>query len=172
MTMWSSIPARMEYACGHAALLSLPRIKGETPRQRSERISREKLAAQARVCDFCTPPAEPFLAPVASVEVALPVAPPEVELALSGGPGAADLTPALAPIEVREEALPLPAASAEAVPLAPRRRVTRPRPRTAMRKFRVTYRAHQEISASDIHDAIRQAEALGATDITSLTRLD
>jgi hypothetical protein len=179
MTMWSSIPARMEYACGHAALLSLPRIKGETSRQRSERVSREKLAAQARICDFCTPAELPLLASVASVDLPLPVAPPEIELPLASATPPLDLTPPLAPPDVRLEALPLPAAGAEAVALAPRPRVTRRRtarvqlrPVAAARQFRVRYLAQQVIVAVDIHDAIRQAEALGAADITSLTRLD
>jgi len=52
---FSAIPARLDYQCGHAALVSLPRIKGETSVQRTERITREKAAAQARACDFCGP---------------------------------------------------------------------------------------------------------------------
>jgi hypothetical protein len=51
----SVIPARLEFQCGHAALVSLPRIKGESSAQRNERITREKEAAQARSCDFCGP---------------------------------------------------------------------------------------------------------------------
>jgi hypothetical protein len=51
----SVIPARLEFQCGHAALVSLPRIKGESSAQRNERVAREKVAAQARACDFCGP---------------------------------------------------------------------------------------------------------------------
>jgi hypothetical protein len=51
----SAIPARLEFQCGHAALVSLPRIKGENSAQRNERVAREKVAAQARSCDFCGP---------------------------------------------------------------------------------------------------------------------
>src|SRR5438105_5247505 len=51
----SVIPARLEFQCGHAALVSLPRIKGESSAQRNERITREKAAAQGRSCDFCGP---------------------------------------------------------------------------------------------------------------------
>src|SRR4051794_36450922 len=51
----SAIPARLEFQCGHAALVSLPRIKGETSSARSQRVMREKAAAQVRACDFCGP---------------------------------------------------------------------------------------------------------------------
>ena len=51
----SAIPARLEFQCGHAALVSLPRIKGETSAQRTQRVTREKSAAQTRACDFCGP---------------------------------------------------------------------------------------------------------------------
>src|SRR5690242_10948709 len=51
----SVIPARLEFQCGHAALVSLPRIKGESSSQRNERVTREKAAAQVRACDFCGP---------------------------------------------------------------------------------------------------------------------
>src|SRR3954451_15854865 len=53
--MSSAIPARLEFQCGHAALVSLPRIKGETSSARTERVMREKAAAQVRSCDFCGP---------------------------------------------------------------------------------------------------------------------
>jgi hypothetical protein len=56
MTMTRSVvPVRFEYACGHSALVSLPGVKGWTPGQRNELISREKAAARQRVCDFCPP---------------------------------------------------------------------------------------------------------------------
>ncbi len=55
MLISQSIPARLEFACGHAALVSLPRLKGESATARNERIRGEKLAAQARACDFCGP---------------------------------------------------------------------------------------------------------------------
>jgi transposase-like protein len=55
MLISQSIPARLEFACGHAALVSLPRLKGEPASARNERIRSEKLAAQARACDFCGP---------------------------------------------------------------------------------------------------------------------
>ena len=53
--MSSVIPARLEFQCGHAALVSLPRVKGESAPERNERVSREKSAALGRQCDFCGP---------------------------------------------------------------------------------------------------------------------
>src|SRR5437870_1284198 len=56
MTMaLSVVPVRFEYACGHTALTSLPRVKAESPAQRIVRISQEKAAAGQRACDFCPP---------------------------------------------------------------------------------------------------------------------
>lgn len=54
----SAIPARLQFQCGHAALVTLPRVKGETAAQRNERIGREKSAALSRQCDFCAPVVE------------------------------------------------------------------------------------------------------------------
>jgi hypothetical protein len=88
--MSSVIPARLVFQCGHAALVSLPRIKGETNSQRAERVAREKSAAQTRACDFCaqrlevvvqqvapasppTPTVVPLVAAVAPVPAAEPV---------------------------------------------------------------------------------------------------
>src|SRR5579859_2382969 len=51
----SVIPARLEFSCGHAALVSLPRLKGEGASRRTERVTQEKTAARGRPCDFCGP---------------------------------------------------------------------------------------------------------------------
>jgi hypothetical protein len=51
----SVVTARLEYGCGHTALVSLPHIKGERQTQRTQRIAGEKAAAAARACDFCGP---------------------------------------------------------------------------------------------------------------------
>jgi hypothetical protein len=59
MTTLSVVPARLEYACGRAALVSLPRVKGESPRQRNERVNYEKAAAGQRSCDLCAPSMQP-----------------------------------------------------------------------------------------------------------------
>jgi len=53
--MSSVIPARLQFQCGHAALVTLPRVKGESATQRNVRVAREKTAALARQCDFCAP---------------------------------------------------------------------------------------------------------------------
>src|SRR5438067_1189106 len=82
--MSSVIPARLVFQCGHAALVSLPRIKGETNAQRAERVAREKSAAQTRACDFCAQRLEVVLqqaapapppAVIPPVEIVAPVAP-------------------------------------------------------------------------------------------------
>ncbi len=54
----SILPAQLEFACGHFALVSLASVKGESPRQRTERVQREKAAAHQRTCDFCAPRAQ------------------------------------------------------------------------------------------------------------------
>ncbi|MBV9547235.1 MAG: hypothetical protein JOY61_22930 [Chloroflexi bacterium] len=53
--MLSGVPARLEYACGHHALVSLQAVKGEGGQQRRRRIELEKAAALERPCDFCGP---------------------------------------------------------------------------------------------------------------------
>ena len=53
--MSSAIPARLQFQCGHAALVTLPRVKGESSAQRNQRIAHEKSAALLRQCDFCGP---------------------------------------------------------------------------------------------------------------------
>jgi len=55
MALSLTVPARLQFACEHAALVSLPRIRGERARQQAERVAREKTATQARPCDFCAP---------------------------------------------------------------------------------------------------------------------
>jgi hypothetical protein len=72
--MPSVIPARLQFQCGHAALVTLPRVKGETATQRNDRVAREKTAALARQCDFCAPSVaivEPVVLNGNHVEVAL-----------------------------------------------------------------------------------------------------
>jgi hypothetical protein len=51
----SVVPVRLDYACGHAALASLARVKGERPSQRNARVNHEKASAALRPCDFCEP---------------------------------------------------------------------------------------------------------------------
>jgi hypothetical protein len=71
----TAIPARLEYQCGHAALVSLPRVKGESPAQRNARIAMEKSSARGRTCDFCAPRLE---LTVDQVPVPAVIAPPVV----------------------------------------------------------------------------------------------
>jgi hypothetical protein len=75
----SVIPARLDYQCGHAALVSLPRIKGESSAQRNARVAREKSSARVRQCDFCGP----------TVEIVRAEAPPAVDVVAA--PVAAEL---------------------------------------------------------------------------------
>src|SRR5207253_7607613 len=63
--MSSVIPARLTFQCGHAALVTLPRVKGETASQRNERVAFEKAAALGRQCDFCGPAATAIATPLA-----------------------------------------------------------------------------------------------------------
>jgi hypothetical protein len=64
--MSSVIPARLDFQCGHAALVSLPRVKGESSAERTRRIALEKSGAHARACDFCAPRLEVVAAAVVS----------------------------------------------------------------------------------------------------------
>jgi hypothetical protein len=43
---------------------------------------------------------------------------------------------------------------------------------TIGKRFRIVYQAEQVFAANDIQDALRQAESMGATDITDVTRVD
>src|SRR5437660_212819 len=62
MTMTLSVvPVRFAYACGHTALVSLPRVKAERPDQRTARVNQEKAAAGQRSCDFCPPVPPPVV---------------------------------------------------------------------------------------------------------------
>jgi transposase-like protein len=91
-TATNSVTTYFQYLCGHGALVSLPRIKGESPRTREHRIGIEKTAASQRRCDFCGP--EPAVA-VGLAELELPLGQEEVmtvptttePTAASKGPG-------------------------------------------------------------------------------------
>jgi hypothetical protein len=206
--MSSVIPARLEFQCGHAALVSLPRVKGESPAQRNDRIAREKSAAQSRSCDFCPPMAvievaEAVVVVAAQPAPALPpVAAPEPVVALAPEPVVALVEPAIAlsePVIALPEpvitlpvpvvALPVPvvaplpvravpAISAAAVP-SPKTRVARARQKpvsvvhngqVTSYRFVVRFRTEAILQATDIRDALHQAESLGATELLALTR--
>jgi hypothetical protein len=115
--MSSVIPARLEYQCGHAALVSLPRIKGESSAQRNERVAREKSAAHLRACDFCGPSDEVVLvaaAPVAVVEPPPAVAAPVVEELV-----VVPLAAATPPPAVNGHVAPEPVVEPQPQPIAP-----------------------------------------------------
>src|SRR3954453_13406809 len=59
----ASVSAYLQFACGHAALVTLPRVKGETARQRDQRVAFEKVSALSRQCDFCAPQSATVQAP-------------------------------------------------------------------------------------------------------------
>ena len=179
--MSSAIPARLEYQCGHAALVSLPKIKGETSAQRTRRVALEKSAALARQCDFCAPVVE--LAPVQLPEpvvtaVEVPVASLVLETVVNGVDGVDGVDseqvngtePVIAPAA---EAEPTPPALPTARPKAPR--ATRPRTRQTprdLRQFLVEYRVQRLVQAVDVRDALRQVATLGATDVLEIARQD
>src|SRR5438105_13289749 len=115
--MSSAIPARLQFQCGHAALVTLPRIKGETATQRNDRVAREKSAALARQCDFCAPAVSIAItgnrhsietaAYAPEPEVILAVAEPEQDVAIIAETIAAEpeLAEELAPVESIQELL-------------------------------------------------------------------
>jgi hypothetical protein len=237
--MSSVIPARLQFQCGHAALVTLPRVKGETATQRNDRVAREKSAALARQCDFCAPAVEVVVngnhlvvaeVPlpesvvaetelIAVLETPASAAPEVVEaqleetvaelvaaevvaeaLAEIASEVAAEVEAELeevaevaaeieaelevAAIEAQVEALaatepetPVTAdLSAPATPAKRRAPVATRRVRAAEvirgRRFLVEYRLERVVRAVDIHDALRQASSLGASQLTAITRED
>ena len=70
----------LHYGCGHAALVSLPGIAGESRRDRGRRVAQEKHNARAQACDFC-PPLE--AAPARSVPEPLRAVPTDTAAAPS-----------------------------------------------------------------------------------------
>jgi hypothetical protein len=263
--MSSVIPARLTFQCGHAALVTLPRVKGETASQRNERVAAEKTAALVRQCDFCGPTveiatptmvhqangnhvtaadvyaAEPVVASTAGAPEAEPVVATEpvvvaeLEPHTNGTvkepkPARRRRTSKVAPITaepVSEETVVADAVSPEPINVEPvsEQPVTaeavaavepvnaaepvnaepvvvehvvtqktaqqpanhvakRPRARSqrltvtprrtsqvsAGRQFVVVYRVTEVLNATDIRDALRQTTALGASEVTSITR--
>jgi hypothetical protein len=193
----SVIPARLQFQCGHAALVTLPRVKGETTAQRNERVAFEKGAALARLCDFCTPALELVVAAVEEPVLVAEVAPIELVLAADaeadGVPelvevaepavsvaevelapvtnGAAITVIEVAPVtaDTVTEVVHAPAANGTAKPRTPRRRsvVT---PGAIKRGYIVDYCLERLVNAVDIRDALRKASAFGASEVLSITR--
>ena len=171
--MSSVIPARLEFQCGHAALVSLPRVKGESSAQRTARIAREKTAARVRSCDFCPPPLElvPHELAAAATSVAVvetqtippppPVAPPIAPVAPPIAPVA---TPTEAPTRTTRKRVARPRRSAAPVVHST------PNGHAASHLFVVRFRTEAVLQATDIRDALRQVESLGATEVLALNR--
>jgi hypothetical protein len=181
--MSSVIPARLEFQCGHAALVSLPRVKGESSVQRSDRIAREKSAAQSRVCDFCPPLTVAEVAQAIVVVAAQPAPPPAPVAPVAEEPVAPVAEEPVTPVAV--PVLPVATPAAGATPTRTRRRVARPRRTSApvaappsvapnghvvSYRFVVRFRTETVVEATDIRDALRQVESLGATEVLALTR--
>src|SRR5215204_3176857 len=78
----ASIATYLRYACGHGAMVTLPRIKGERPRVREQRVGLEKVSASQRPCDFCEPER--------AVTVSLSVPAPAPDGELSAGDSASE----------------------------------------------------------------------------------
>ena len=183
--MSSVIPARLVFECGHAALVSLPRIKGETSAQRADRVAREKSAAQMRACDFCaqrlevvvqhTEPAPPPapVAPVALPPVRAIAVPPAEPVHAVVAPPAEHAAPPAA-------ALPLADSHADRVARAKPRPVVKSRPNAKSparngraitgARFSVQFRVQTVLHAADMRDALRQAQSLGAIEVLAITR--
>lgn len=199
--MSSVIPARLQFLCGHAALVTLPRLKGESSAQRNERVAREKSAALARQCDFCGPTVQVAVATPEVVNgnhmLTAELTAPEVETVVVEP--VAEEEPIIVvvdepvvfveeePVESITEVIPQPIdAQPEPVhtngkthvrPVRPRRaakierQVMATQPTTST-KFVVEYRVERLLTAASIRDALRQAEALGAVDVLAATRED
>jgi hypothetical protein len=117
--MSSVIPARLVFQCGHAALVSLPRIKGETNAQRADRVAHEKSAARTRACDFCAQRLEVVVQQAAPAATPTPVVasapPPVVEAETPVATEAAQPTAPMTPVAA-ETPQPTPVASEAPTP--------------------------------------------------------
>jgi hypothetical protein len=193
----SAIPARLQFQCGHAALVTLPRVKGESTAQRNQRIAREKSDALLRQCDFCGPTVAVTAAMLpeevngshmtaADVLAAQPVAAAPVVAAepiVVAEPALAEPVvvpePALAEPVVVPELEPAPVVVVQPVSKAARK-VRRLKPvmhaKTTRRavergyQFLVEYQVERVLRAANIRDALRQTAALGASEILAITR--
>ena len=193
-----SIATFLRFACGHAAMVSLPRFAGETASQRKLRISMEKAAAESRSCDFC-PPVDQA---VAEAAVAVfhtsadnghhaPDGATEVAAELVGGAGPVEVERTTDTSDQKEPELVGASPGAVDRPSRRSRRTTPSRPvkssagRVARRRdsvvsetsgatvyqFRVDFTAEVVVEAASIWDALVLAEEFGPWEITSMTRL-
>jgi hypothetical protein len=198
--MPSVIPARLQFQCGHAALVTLPRVKGETATQRNDRVAREKSAALARQCDFCAPAngtnhAAPETSAAISLAESVPVAEtlvaetllpetlvPETLLAETAPETALSVEVAgTSPSETffadaSADGAPEVAAAEPSTPKLVRKPRARRQPSAAEvargQRFLVEYRLERTLRADTIHDALRQLASFGAEDVVAITRED
>jgi hypothetical protein len=192
------IPARLQFQCGHAALVTLPRIKGETAAQRNSRVAGEKTAALARQCDFCAPAValvEPQLAVMHGehVEVALSdvVEPTRVEelavVVSSVAEPPVEVEPELAapqpiveaiviaPIEAKIEMAKIEMAGEPKPARGPRARrqpLSTPVSVVGAQRYVVEYEVERVIRATSIHDALRQVTVMGAVEVLAIALQD
>ena len=177
-----SIPTYLRFACGHEAMVSLPRISGENARDRERRIAEEKASATLRRCDFCPPlelpamEAEPDQNGHVAVDGAVEAIAELVEQLddAVATVSAEQLDKALATVSAEQ-----PAPAQAAIRIVSKRAPARPRgrpPRTAIaaaviQRFSVVFRAETVVEARTLNEALDRAEALGAGDITGITRI-
>jgi hypothetical protein len=194
-----SIATFLRFACGHAAMVSLPRFAGETASQRKLRISMEKVSAESRSCDFCPPVDQAGAA--AAVAVFHSSADNGYHAAHDGATGvAAGLVSSAEPVEAERTSATsdqkepeLVGSSPDAVdrPARRSRQATLSRPvkssagRAARRRdsavpqtsgatvyqFRVDFTREVVVEAASIWDALALADEFGALEVTSITRL-
>ena len=172
----SAIPARLQFQCGHAALVSLPRVKGETATQRNDRVAREKSAALLRECDFCTPANGTLpvtVADIAETSPVLEIVVPAVEAPVDERPvtetevvetvvvETPSPEPVLPEIVVAVETEPAAAPKAVRKARVSRQRVPTKSEVARGRQFLVEYRVERLLRADTIHDALRQLSSLG-----------
>jgi hypothetical protein len=188
----SVIPARLEFGCGHVALVSLPRLKGESAAKRTERVNSEKVGARGRSCDFCGPRADALVqvraAPdaVASLgdrngHVPSPAPRPPTASVVAPAPVVTPAPPVTAPAAVAASASRrrrAPVVVAEPTPV--RRRRLPPRPARAAQtlpvalagarqhRYEVRFAVETVIPATDMRAVLRRLESLGARDIRSI----
>jgi hypothetical protein len=175
LNVLSGVPARLEYACGHHALVSLQGVKGETGVQRRQRIEREKAAALARPCDFCGPVAVEAVANgmrevirateefVGAAEQTVEGPVTVVEATSENG----DVS-----VEAEDSRVERPAAPEAAETPRPAKKRQRPkRQRQRPVRFTVNFVGMREVEALDIYAAVQQAEALGLDEIIAVTRV-
>jgi hypothetical protein len=193
--MSSVIPARLQFQCGHAALVTLPRVKGETASQRNARVAFEKAAALGRQCDFCGPVATALATPLlveAVNGVHEPVAAvldrhaeeaPEIVVVVESEPVqplAAFEVVAQPTVDLEVAPSPSAARRSKATTNGSAVRTRSPRKRRVAtaeavargRRFLVEYQVERVLHAVDIHDALRKAAVLGASEVVAITRDD